>query len=87
MSSLTFVILTLFVLTGGPPMMARMTAAFVDDLNASHVLTIIEAVRHEVGRFYATTALINVGLGVITTVAMMLLGMPTPYVWASWRLC
>jgi len=80
-SSLTFVILTLFLLTGGPPMIARMTAAFVDDLNASHVLTVIEAVRHEVGRFYATTALINVGLGVVTTVAMMLLGMPTPYVW------
>jgi predicted PurR-regulated permease PerM len=80
-STLTFVILTLFLLTGGPPMLARMTAAFVDDLNASHILTIIEAVRHEVGRFYAVTALINVGLGVITAVAMALLGMPTPYVW------
>jgi predicted PurR-regulated permease PerM len=80
-SSLTFVILTLFLLTGGPPMMARMTAAFVDDLNASHVLTIIEAVRGEVGRFYVITTVINVGLGVVTTVVMMLWGMPTPYVW------
>ena len=80
-SSLTFVILTLFLLTGGPPMMARMTAAFVDDLNASHVLTIIEAVRGEVGRFYVITTVINIGLGVVTTVAMMLWGMPTPYVW------
>jgi predicted PurR-regulated permease PerM len=80
-SSLTFIILTLFLLTGGPPMMARMTAAFVDDLKASHVLTIIEAVRGEVGRFYVVTAVINVGLGIVTTVAMMLWGMPTPYVW------
>jgi predicted PurR-regulated permease PerM len=80
-SSLTFVILTLFLLTGGPPMMARMTAAFVDDLNAARVLTIISAVRAEVGRFYATTAIINLGLGITTTVAMLLLGMPTPYVW------
>jgi predicted PurR-regulated permease PerM len=80
-SSLTFLVLTLFLLTGGPPMMARMTAAFVDDLKASHVLTIIEAVRGEVGRFYVITAVINVGLGVVTTVAMMLWGMPTPYVW------
>jgi predicted PurR-regulated permease PerM len=80
-SSLTFVILTLFLLTGGPPMMARMTAAFVDDLNASRVLTIISAVRAEVGRFYATTTIINFGLGITTTVAMLLLGMPTPYVW------
>jgi predicted PurR-regulated permease PerM len=80
-SILTFAILTLFLLTGGPPMLARMTAAFADNLNASHVLKIIEAVRREVGRFYVVTALINVGLGVLTTVAMMLLGMPTPYVW------
>jgi predicted PurR-regulated permease PerM len=80
-SSLTFVILTLFLLTGGPPMMARMTAAFVDDLNVSHALKVIEAVRGEVGRFYVVTTVINVGLGIVTTVAMMLWGMPTPYVW------
>ena len=80
-STVTFAILTLFLLTGGPPMLARMAAAFADDLNASHVLKIIEAVRREVGRFYAVTALINIGLGVLTTVAMLLLGMPTPYVW------
>jgi predicted PurR-regulated permease PerM len=80
-STMTFAILTLFLLTGGPPMLARMTAAFADNLNASHVLKIIEAVRREVGRFFAITALINIGLGIVTTVAMMLLGMPTPYVW------
>jgi predicted PurR-regulated permease PerM len=80
-STVTFAILTLFLLTGGPPMLARMAAAFADNFNASHVLKIIEAVRHEVGRFYAVAALINIGLGVLTTVAMTLLGMPTPYVW------
>jgi predicted PurR-regulated permease PerM len=80
-SSATFAILTLFLLTGGPPMLARMTAAFADNLNASHVLKIIEAVRREVGRFYAVTAMINIGLGVVTTVVMALWGMPTPYVW------
>jgi predicted PurR-regulated permease PerM len=80
-SLLTFVILTLFLLAGGPPMLARMTAAFVDDLNASHVLAIIESVRREVGRFYVTTAAINFGLGCATTLVMWLWGMPTPYVW------
>lgn len=80
-SLLTFVIVTLFLLTGGPPMLARMTAAFVDDLNSAHVLSVIEKVRGEVGRFYVTTAIINVGLGCATTGAMMLCGMPTPYLW------
>jgi predicted PurR-regulated permease PerM len=80
---LTFLILTLFLLAGGPPMLARMTAAFVDDLNASHVLFIIENVRSEVGRFYVTTSLINLGLGLATAGSMVAWGMPTPYLWGA----
>ncbi len=80
-SLVTFVIVTLFLLAGGPPMLARMTAAFVDDLNAAHVLDILEKVRGEVGRFYVTTATINAGLGCATAGAMMICGMPTPYLW------
>lgn len=82
-SVVTFVIVTLFLLAGGPPMLARMTAAFVDDLNAAHVLNIIEKVRGEVGRFYVTTALINIGLGCATAGAMAVCGMPTPYLWGA----
>jgi predicted PurR-regulated permease PerM len=78
---LTFLIVTLFLLAGGPPMLARMTAAFVDDLNSAHVLSIIEKVRGEVGRFYVTTTLINLGLGLATAGAMVAWGMPTPYLW------
>jgi predicted PurR-regulated permease PerM len=81
--ALTFVIVTLFLLAGGPPMLARMTAAFIDDLNAGHVLAIIENVRSEVGRFYVTTALINLGLGCATAGAMMACGMPTPLLWGA----
>ena len=64
-------------------MLARMTAAFVDDLNVTHVIDIIEKVRREVGRFYVTTALINIGLGCATAGTMMLCGMPTPYLWGT----
>ena len=80
---LAFVIITLFLLTGGPPMMARMTAAFVDNLKASYVLNIIEKVRAEVGHFYLITTLINVGLGVLTGGAMWAWGMPTPFLWGA----
>jgi predicted PurR-regulated permease PerM len=81
--ALTTVILTLFLLAGGPPMLARMTAALVDDLNASHVHNLIEKVRAGVGKFYATTAMINFGLGLATAAAMALWGMPTPYLWGG----
>jgi predicted PurR-regulated permease PerM len=74
---------TLFLLAGGPPMMARMTAAFVDHLHAGHVLDLIEKVRGEVGRFYLTTTLINLGLGCATAGVMLAWGMPNPYLWGA----
>ena len=37
--------------------------------------------RAEMGRFYLTMTLINIGLGVATAGVMMLWGMPNPYLW------
>jgi predicted PurR-regulated permease PerM len=79
----TFVIITLFLLAGGPPMVARMTAAFFDHLKAHHVQGYIDKVRAEVGQFYVTTTFINLGLGIATTLVMMAWGMPTPYLWGA----
>ena len=81
--AVSVIIITLFLLAGGPPMMARMTAAFVDDLRAGRVLFLIEKVRAEVGRFYLTTTFINLGLGFATTAVMLAWGMPTPYLWGA----
>jgi predicted PurR-regulated permease PerM len=83
LGTVTVIILTLFLLSGGPPMLARMTSALVSDLNSAHVIRVIEKVRAEVGRFYATTALINVGLGVATGCAMKACGMPNPFLWGT----
>jgi predicted PurR-regulated permease PerM len=83
LSSVTVIILTLFLLTGGPPMLARMTSAFASDLNSAHLISVIEKVRREVGRFYVTTMLINAGFGVATAFAMMWCGMPTPFLWGT----
>ena len=83
----TVVILTVFLLSGGPPMLARMTAALAGEGNSRQTLKIIEQVRAEVGRFYLTTALINVGLGCATAAAMMLCGMPNPVLWGILAAC
>jgi predicted PurR-regulated permease PerM len=79
----TVVILTLFLLAGGPPMLGRMTASLARDIRSTHVLRVIDAVRREVGRYYATLALINLGLGLATGLAMMALGMPNPVLWGA----
>jgi len=80
-ATVTVIILTLFFLAGGPPMLARMTSAVAGDEHSTHVLKVIDAVRREVGRYYATIALINVGLALATGLAMMALGMPNPILW------
>jgi predicted PurR-regulated permease PerM len=82
-SCATVIILTLFLLAGGPPMLARMTSAFTSDVKRDHIIMVIEKVRGEVGRFYATSALINIGLGLATAFAMMALGMPSPFLWGT----
>jgi predicted PurR-regulated permease PerM len=79
----TIVILTLFLLSGGPPMLARMAASLGSDLQAVHALRVIDAIRTELGRYYGTIALINIGLGAATAVAMLLLGLPNPYLWGA----
>ena len=79
----TVVILALFLLSGGPPMLARMAGSLGSDQHAAHALRVIEAIRSELGRYYGTIALINLGLGAATTTAMILLGMPNPYLWGA----
>jgi predicted PurR-regulated permease PerM len=62
-------------------MLARMAAALAADLHASHALRVIEAMRVELGRYYGTIAVINLGLGVATGFVMLWLGVPNPFLW------
>jgi predicted PurR-regulated permease PerM len=82
-STITVIILTLFLLAGGPPMLARMMAALATDVYATHALKVIEAIRSELGRYYGTIALINLALGISTGVTMLLLGVPNPFLWGT----
>lgn len=76
-------VLTLLLLSAGPPTLARMMAAVGGNLQAVHVLKTIDAVRVEVGRYYGTLALINLSLGTATAVTMGLLHMPNPVLWGA----
>jgi predicted PurR-regulated permease PerM len=79
----TVAALTLLLLSVGPPALARMTAALGGNVPAVHVLRTIAAIRLEMARYYGILALINLSLGVATTIAMWLLHMPTPMLWGA----
>jgi predicted PurR-regulated permease PerM len=83
MSSLTVLMVMLFLLSGGPPMLARMSSALASDLKSNHTLRVITAVRTELSRYYGGLAMINIGLGAATAGAMALLNMPNPLLWGA----
>jgi len=82
-SIVTVVMLMVFLLAGGPPMLARMSAALASDLQLSHTLRVINDVRSELSRYYGGLALINIGLGSATAALMTLLHMPNPLLWGA----
>src|SRR6185503_9644892 len=81
LEGLTVIPLTLFFLLGGPPLLARMGASLSGNEASVRTLRLTEAIRSEVGRYFGTVALINVGLGVCTALAMYALGMPNAILW------
>jgi predicted PurR-regulated permease PerM len=81
LEGLTVIPLTLFFLLGGPPLLARMGASLSGSEASARTLRLTEAIRYEVGRYFGTVALINVGLGVCTALAMYALGMPNAILW------
>jgi predicted PurR-regulated permease PerM len=72
---------TLFFMLGGPPLLARMGASLAGNEASTKTLRMTEAIRQEVGRYFGTIALINVGLGVATGLAMFALSMPNAILW------
>jgi predicted PurR-regulated permease PerM len=72
---------TLFFLLGGPPLLARMGASLGGNEASAKSLRLTEAIRQEIGRYFGTIALINLGLGIATGLAMYALGMPNAILW------
>jgi predicted PurR-regulated permease PerM len=83
LESLTVIPLTLFFLAGGPPLLARMGASLAGSEKSAACLRVTEAIRAELGRYYGTIAVINLGLGLVTAAAMAALGMPNALLWGT----
>ena len=81
LEGLTIIPLTLFFLIGGPPLLARMGAALSGGDSSGGAVGLTMAIRSEVGRYFGTIALINLGLGAATAACVGALGMPNPILW------
>jgi predicted PurR-regulated permease PerM len=81
--AITVLPLTLFFLAGGPPLLARMAGALAGSEKSAACLRVTEAIRAEVGRYFATVTLINLGLGLATAATMTALGMPNAILWGT----
>jgi predicted PurR-regulated permease PerM len=81
--AITVLPLTLFFLSGGPPLLARMAGALSGSERSAACLRVTEAIRAELGRYFGTVALINLGLGLATAATMTALGMPNAILWGT----
>jgi len=81
--AITVIPLTLFFLAGGPPLLARMAAVLSGSERSAACLRVTEAIRAELGRYFGTITLINLGLGLATAAAMAALGMPNALLWGT----
>jgi predicted PurR-regulated permease PerM len=83
LEALTVIPLTLLFLAGGPLLLARMAASLAGSEKSAACLRVTAAIRAELGRYFGTIAVINLGLGLATAAAMTVLGMPNALLWGT----
>lgn len=82
-ATVTVLILSFFLLAGGPRTVAHIAECLANRAGATRVLALADAVRRDVSRYVGTVALINLGLGTATALVMAAWGMPSPILWGT----
>ena len=80
---LSTIMLVYFLLACGDVLMRKIVTVTPDREDKIRMIEIARSVQREVGRYFTTITLVNIGLGVATGLAMWALGMPTPVVWGA----
>jgi len=77
------VVLLYFLLASGD-LFLRKTVRLIPSLrNKIHAVEVGRSIQREIGRYFVTVSFINAGLGACTGLALQLLGMPNPLLWAA----
>jgi predicted PurR-regulated permease PerM len=70
------------LLAASPTTLGRITGFLLCGGQTDHALRVLNGIRIEVGRYYGTLLLINLGFGIVMGGTMWLLSMPNPALWA-----
>jgi predicted PurR-regulated permease PerM len=71
-----------FSLLTGDVLLARVIA-WVPDLNQKHTAEVIVTIQQGMSRYLRTVFAINFAVGIFVTIAMLVLGMPNPFLWGA----
>lgn len=82
-SAAATLILLYFLLASEHWLVARTVAAFRRPRTRALVLSGFRQAQRDIGRFISTMSIVNVGLGVATGLALWLIGLPNPVLWAT----
>ena len=77
----TMLMVTYFLLAGGPSLLVRLEAARSGHSETARLLQLAARISDGLGRYFATVTLCNLLLGIGTTATMHWLGMPNPLLW------
>jgi predicted PurR-regulated permease PerM len=78
---LVVIVLVYFLLSRGQSTLDRMGEEMEKGGTGKMWVDILNQVQHQVARYLFTVTVINVSLGVLTSLAMWILGMPSPMLW------
>jgi predicted PurR-regulated permease PerM len=78
---LSTVMLLYFLLASGDLLLRKLVQVTPDREGKIRMIGILRTIQREIGHYFATITLVNIGLGAATGLAMWALGMPTPAVW------
>jgi predicted PurR-regulated permease PerM len=82
-ATVTMLIVTYFLLAGGPSLLVRLGAAWSGGGAGTRLLQLASTISDDLGRYFATVTLSNFLLGLATMGTMHWLGMPNALLWGG----
>ncbi len=79
--TLSTLILLYFLLSSGDTFLRKLVRILPRLRDKVRAVEVTREIQHEIGRYFLTVGCINAALGVVTAIAMWILGMPNPALW------